>query len=105
MLNGRRAGTLTAGITLVVAGALFLASRFTDRIDYAFILSLWPVVLILLGIEVIAAYVLNREDKIKYDGWAVLLTAGMCFFAFCMAIAEFVADHFYEIDHGLRIIY
>ena len=105
MFKGRRAGTLTAGVTLVVFGVLFLVSRITDNFDFSFIMSLWPVVLIFLGLEVIGAYLFNSDEKIRYDGWAIVLIMVMCGFSFAMAAAEFLVRNCPEIQQNLHIIY
>ena len=67
MLKGRRVGTLTAGIILVVFGVMFLLRLITDNINISLIASLWPIILVLLGIEIIIAYIINKEEKMKYD--------------------------------------
>ena len=53
MLRGRRVGTLTLGIVLIVFGLLFIARIILPFINYAVILQCWPVILILLGVEVL----------------------------------------------------
>lgn len=50
MLKGRRIGTFTAGISLVAFGVLFLVHIFNPALNYRFIFTLWPVILILLGL-------------------------------------------------------
>ena len=93
MLKGRRAGTLTAGITLTVFGLLFLGRSIFPWLDYTFIMSLWPLVLLFLGIEMIAAYIVNKEEKLRYDGSAIALVIFMALFAMVMGGAEFVMEH------------
>lgn len=93
MLKGRRVGTFTAGITLVLFGVLFMLHTLVVKIDYQTILKLWPIVLILLGVEVIAAYILNRDEKIRYDAGAIALVLILSIFAMCMGGAELILDH------------
>ena len=93
MFRGRRVGTLTAGITLIVFGLLFLGRIILPALDYTFILSLWPLVLLFLGIEVIISYVVNKEDKMQYDGAAIALVILMAIFAMFMGGAEFIMEH------------
>ena len=90
MLKGRRVGTLTAGVTMVLFGVLLLLRYVIPGLDYRFVFCLWPVVLILLGAEIILSYLLNREDKLKYDGGAVFLILLLTFFCMIMAGAEFI---------------
>ncbi len=63
MLKGRRVGTLTAGIILVIFGVIFLLRLVTANINIYLIASLWPIILVLLGIEIIVAYIINKEEK------------------------------------------
>ncbi|WP_049041592.1 LiaF transmembrane domain-containing protein [Clostridium sporogenes] len=93
MLKGRRVGTLTAGIILVVFGVMFLLRLVTDNINIFLIASLWPIILVLLGIEIIIAYIINKEEKMKYDFGAIILVIILVFFAMGMGTAEFVINH------------
>ncbi|MCR1975984.1 DUF5668 domain-containing protein [Clostridium sporogenes] len=93
MLKGRRVGTLTAGIILVVFGVMFLLRLVTDNINISLIASLWPIILVLLGMEIILAYIINKEEKMKYDFGAIILVIVLVFFAMGMGVAEFVITH------------
>ena len=95
MFKGRKVGTLTSGIVLLVFGVIFLLKLFIN-IDILLIASLWPVILILLGIEIIAAYVLNNDQKLQYDFGAIVLVIILAFFAMAMGGAEFVVTHLPE---------
>lgn len=90
MFKGRRVGTFTAGIVLVVFGLLFLARLYFPIISYRLILSLWPLVLIFLGIEILISCLINREEVMRYDGGAIVLIFLLSFFSICMATAEFI---------------
>ncbi len=93
MLKGRRVGTLTAGIILVIFGVIFLLRLVTANINIYLIASLWPIILVLLGIEIIVAYIINQEEKMKYDFGAIVLVIILVFFAMGMGVAEFVINH------------
>ena len=73
MIKGRRVGTFTTGIVLVMFGIMFLLRLIYPSINYLVIASLWPLVLILLGIEIIVAYLINKEEIMKYDFGAIIL--------------------------------
>lgn len=90
MHKGRRVGTLTAGIVLVMSGVMYLSHLAFPSIDYLAIVSFWPVILIILGIEIIASYVINKEEKLLYDTGAIWIMVVMCFFAMGMGGAEFI---------------
>lgn len=94
LFKNRRVGTLTAGIILVIFGVLFLLRLIFPNINYLIIISLWPLILIFLGIEIIAAYIINEEEKIKYDTGAVILTIILSLFAMGMAGVEFMMAHY-----------
>ena len=93
MFKGRRVGTLTAGIVLIMFGTLFLLNVVLPNINYSVIMSLWPLILIFLGIEIIASYVVNNEEKMKYDTGAIILIVILSFFSMGMASAQFIITH------------
>lgn len=95
MFKGRKVGTLTSGIVLLVFGIIFLLKLFIN-IDIFLVASLWPVILILLGIEIIVAYVLNNNQKLQYDFGAIVLVIILAFFAMSMGGAEFIITHLPE---------
>lgn len=96
MIKGRRVGTLTAGIVLVVFGVLFLLRLVTNNINILLITSLWPLILVSVGIEIIVAYIINKEEKIQYDFGAIILVIILVFFAMGMGGAEFIISHLSE---------
>ncbi|GAA0076079.1 DUF5668 domain-containing protein [Clostridium sp. CTA-5] len=96
MLKGRRVGTLTAGIVLVTFGVMFLLRLVNTAINISLIASLWPVILVLLGIEIILSYIINKEEKMKYDFGAIILIVILAFFAMGMGITEFIITHLEE---------
>jgi uncharacterized membrane protein HdeD (DUF308 family) len=97
MFKGRRVGTLTAGIVLIAFGLLFLVRLFLPNIDYGFILSLWPIILVFMGIEMLVFFAGNKEEPMKYDMGAIALVIFLAFFAMVMAGAEFVLDNYLEL--------
>ncbi|MGE5626996.1 MAG: hypothetical protein ACM3X7_02640 [Solirubrobacterales bacterium] len=90
MHKGRRVGTLTAGIVLVMSGVMYLSHLAFPNIDYLAIVSFWPVILIILGIEIIASYIINKEEKLLYDTGAIWIMVVLSFFAMGMGGAEFI---------------
>lgn len=93
MIKGRRVGTFTAGIVLVIFGIVFFMRTLMPYINYSWIISLWPVVLILLGVELLVAYVVNKKEEIQYDFGAILLVIILSFFAMGMGGVEFIMRH------------
>ena len=93
MIKGRRVGTFTTGIVLVIFGTLFLLRLTAFNVDYLLIASLWPLVLILLGIEIIMAYLINKEEVMRYDFGAIMLVILLSFFAMGMGCMEYAITH------------
>ncbi|HHT65151.1 MAG: LiaI-LiaF-like domain-containing protein [Caldicoprobacterales bacterium] len=96
MFKGRRVGTLTTGIVLIAFGILFILRITFPQIEIGFILSLWPAILIFLGIEVLAHCIFGKEEQMKYDGGAIVLMFILAFFAMAMAGAEFILNNMNE---------
>ena len=96
MTKGRRVGTFTTGIVLVMFGIMFLARLFNPSIDYLKIASLWPLVLVLLGIEIIVASAINKEEIMKYDFGAIILIIILSLFSMGMGCMDYVITHIEE---------
>ena len=92
MTKSRKIGVLTLGVSLVIFGVLFLLHTFIPAIDYTLIFSVWPVALILVGAEMIIAHVINKEEKLKYDGVSIFLVIAMSFFSLVMAGITFFME-------------
>ena len=90
----RRVGTLSMGISLISAGILFALHLFLPGIlTYYYIFRLWPVILILLGIEVLAANLRGGAEKIIYDGWAIFIMVLVLCLAGTMAGCQILLDY------------
>ena len=70
----RRVGTLTMGLSLVAAGGVLLAGQF-GLVNSLEVLRFAPVILILLGIEILVGSALCKGGKMRYD----LLSMLVCF--------------------------
>lgn len=93
-MRTRRVGTLTLGIMLITSGVLFLLRSFTSNLSYEFIFKLWPIIFILLGLEILYAnYNSNKDKKLLYDKTAFFLIIILTLFAISMAIVELVIDY------------
>ena len=71
---------------MVVFGILLLIHTVFDFIDYQTVFSLWPLILIGLGIELLLSNF--AEKRIVYDKAAVVLMIIMIFFTIGMAVAD-----------------
>lgn len=89
----RRVGTLSSGVVMVVFGIVFLVRMALPWLDCRVIVSFWPLILIMLGAEMLWAYAFGGEDKVKYDVGAVVIILALCVFAMCMAGGEMLLDY------------
>ena len=62
----RRIGTMTMGLTLVIVGVLLLI-YFFHPFDLLWIIRFSPVLLIVLGVEILWQYFANRGQNLRYD--------------------------------------
>ena len=84
--RSHRVGSVTAGLSMVSFGVMFLLHLFFDMVDYRMMFSLWPIMLILLGLELLPSNFSKR--KIVYDKAAIFLLIVMTFFTMGMAVAD-----------------
>ena len=84
-----KVGTLTLGITLVFFGAMFLLRHFFTGISYSFILHLWPIVLVILGVEVLLG---TKKESFEFSKGAVFLAMILCFWAMGMGVCEYIFE-------------
>lgn len=83
--RSHRVGSITAGLSMVGIGVMFILHLFFDRMDYQMMFSFWPVMLILLGLELLFS---NFFKKIVYDKAAIFLLILMTLFSMGMAVAD-----------------
>lgn len=97
MSRVHRVGTMTLGITLLLFGGLFLVHLFLPTLTYSIILQCWPVVFILLGIEVLIASIGINKVSIVYDKAGIAITAVLIVFtmgvAFTSMCFEYATKH------------
>lgn len=97
-MKNKRIGTFTLGASLILLGCVFALRALGLSLSYELILSFWPVILIMLGVEVLLCSFANKEDKLRYDGTAIFLLIVLTFFSMAMAGAEFIlSNHLYDI--------
>ena len=73
----RKIGRLTFGITLILVGLSVVIQTFLPIEIFRYILMLWPLVFISIGIEVIY---FSKREEIKYDGVGIFLIFVVLFF-------------------------
>ena len=92
-MRTRRVGTITCGIILIAFGVLFLLHMLFPAVTYEIIFWLWPLILILLGTEIILSNIKATESAMKYDVGAVFLVIILAFFSMGMGLVEFCMNH------------
>ncbi len=81
-----RVGTITAGLSLIAFGVLFILHLFMSAFSYTTIFRLWPFILICLGVEVLLTNF--SKEKIVYDKPAIVLMFIVALFAMGMACMD-----------------
>ncbi len=69
----RRVGTVTLGIVLIVVGVLLIWALFDPNFSIGTIAKFSPVILILVGAEMIIGYFCSGGNKVKYDFLSMLV--------------------------------
>lgn len=92
-MKQRRVGTVTLGGVLIFYGIVFLMHTFVEGITYYLVFKLWPVIFIVLGIEVLFASVRWKEQEFKYDFAAIFIVCMLAVFAMGMAGMDWLYTH------------
>lgn len=97
-LRTRRVGSVTFGLTLILFGVLFFLHTVMPSLHYEVIFQFWPVVFILLGVEILVENHRSNAEKCRfvYDFPAILMLVIMLLFAMVMAAAEFSINYQWE---------
>ena len=80
----RRVGTITFGVLLIILGLLYLTASILNINTARWILNLWPLILVSLGVEVLVLnrIALSKNIELKYDIISFLLIIIIFIFAF-----------------------
>ncbi len=89
-MHTRRVGTFTLGATLIVFGILFVLRIFAINISYEFIMQLWPLIFIFMGVEVLISYFANKNGQLLYDKGALFIMFLLTCFAIGMGCIEWL---------------
>ncbi|KAB3530550.1 LiaF transmembrane domain-containing protein [Alkaliphilus serpentinus] len=70
-----RVGTLSMGLTLIVLGITLLLSMINGYEIASYVIKFWPVILIVIGVEILLYIYLSKEEspKVKYDGFSIFM--------------------------------
>lgn len=94
-VHTRRVGSVTFGLTLICFGIMFLIHIVVPALRYDIIFRLWPIVFILLGIEILVENHRSGQAgyKLVYDFPAVIMLVLMLFFAMMLAAVDYAMMH------------
>lgn len=93
-MRTRKIGTITFGASLIAFGTAFLLHFFLPMITIQGVISFWPIIFIILGLEVLASTFRNREqDVVIYDKTGIILTALLVMFAMGMGIISLFMEY------------
>lgn len=82
----RRVGTVSIGVSLVAFGVMFLLCSVFGILSYEVAFSLWPVILIVYGIELLVFSFF--KGKLTYDKGSVFILILLMFLAVGLAAAD-----------------
>ncbi|MEG2653095.1 MAG: hypothetical protein RSA17_05920 [Ruthenibacterium sp.] len=77
----RRVGTVTMGVALILSGVLLCVSLFWPTVNVFGLFRFAPLLLALLGVEVLVAYARAKNAAIKYDVLSMILCALLILFS------------------------
>lgn len=98
-----RVGSITLGLTLILIGVTFIFGNIYDFTMVGIIIKWWPVLLIMLGVEIlISGYSFEKSsEKLKFDGVSIVLTL----IIFVITGGLFIASNIFEFSKsGVRIL-
>lgn len=89
--NERRVGTYTFGIMLIIIGISILIMTFTKFDFFRYLLMIWPVVLIGLGVEIL--YLNSKSSiKVKIDFVSIILMGIVLFFTAIFSLGNYCVN-------------
>lgn len=100
----RRVGTYTFGIMLIIIGLSIVIMTFTKFDFLRYLLMLWPIVLIGLGVEIL--YLNSKSNiKVKIDFVSIILMGVVLFFTAIFSIGNYCVNKvLYDEDIKGKII-
>lgn len=95
----KKVGRLTFGVTLVIAGIVILLQLVLKFDVIKYVTMSWPIILIILGIEVIY-YSRKNDVNIKYDVAGIILTFIVLFVSSIFSLVTFGIDKISKYDES-----
>jgi amino acid permease len=108
-MNRWRIGSISMGLILIALGVLMLVSLVTTIDMFITITTLWPIIMICLGLEILLFLFIKKGDdiKIRYDVLSIffigfILTVSVLFFA-ATSFIDMLFDSRDEMRHNFGI--
>lgn len=103
--NVIKIGRKTAGIIFLLAGILIIIGMYNPSISFKVICSLWPLILICLGMEILY-YSFKKDINTKIEFKTIIfliIIIGMCIFAYICneVMAMLQNEEFIQLLRGL----
>jgi hypothetical protein len=75
-----RVGTFSMGVTLLLAGGALFISQWKGIEAFDMLMAWWPMVLVLLGLEIISYLALSKRENpiLHYDVFSILFVGMLC---------------------------
>lgn len=84
-----KVGTITLGLSLIIFGCIFLLHMFFPVLNYELIFHIWPIIFILLGLEVLLS---SKNTEFILDRSAVFLMIVLTCFACAMGMMDYCME-------------
>lgn len=100
----RRIGTATMGVTLIIVGVVLLIFLF-HPFDPTNLFRFSPLLLILLGVEVLYQYFYHHGENLRYDFLGTLFCCFIIFCSLCAAAAYPFLEHgtvYWQLEESLN---
>ena len=93
----KRIGSTTAGLSLVGVGVVMLIAIFTRQQEFLLeALRFWPVILIMLGLEILLATYIKSSAERKYDIVSIILMLLCVMLAFGCEAARLAMEFYWR---------
>ena len=91
-----RVGTITLGATLILTGFMWIYSQVAGIPIYDSVLKWWPLILIMLGIEILVFSIIpkNEEVTVRFSGVSIFLLVMLVLFLGTMQFVSRGFDYF-----------
>jgi hypothetical protein len=89
--NVRRVGTVTLGFAFIAVGIILGGYYFVPNFNWRFALKLLPLLLVMLGVEVLVAAA--RPERFKYDIFSIFLCILLCGGSLCISLGVIYCEH------------